>query len=428
VGIASTGWALFGSAIAVPIDRVIANVEARLREDPGDVEALYTLARAHYLAFVNKSTLVPAYGLGATPDGDVQRWAMPPRWRTDWGSDNELRAGILRARAIELALEEMGFAMWSRVPDDRTRELQRLIAKHREALRDQDWRPDPPSADQLQAHVEAALDAFDAVIERSLDNGLYRLGLASLYDQYVQYRLAMEPPEDPRLQAIRPEMALDAYYEAYGLAVDADRSREALPLAGVRDLVSYEAGTRYLELAVELNPDPTAEERRRREQVRIDVDALARQPQRSITPLVLSFRPENSLAKLVDDNAEVYFDLDGNVSGAELDGLAVWFDRNGNGRSEPGEVMPIERLPVRALGTRPDGREGGGPRHSRGLVLTDGRALPTYDWIARRVETDPPCGGACASASTPRRRDRRQGLSAGRRITPRAKQSPRPDR
>jgi hypothetical protein len=81
-------------------------------------------------------------------------------------------------------------------------------------------------------------------------------------------------------------------------------------------------------------------------------------------------------------------DRDGYVSGGELTGLALWFDRDTNGVSEPGEVVPIEEAAagrIRALGTRPDGLERGGPKHSRGLILNDGTAVPTYDWVAERV-------------------------------------------
>lgn len=446
-----SGWALFASPEAVPIDRVIANVEARLAADPEDIDALYTLARAHYLAFVNKATLVPAYTVSRDDGGPPERVAIAGRWMTEPGGGNWALEAFLRGRAAELALEEMGLTERSEVPEARRDEYQQRLIDHMTTLREQGWSPDMLGVEQILEHAEQALDAFDAAIERRPDEGLYRLGRASLYEQYVEYRDAVAPTETPRLDAASFELALDDYHAAFTLAVADDRARDQLPLAGLLDLVSYEAGRRYLELAAELEPDPGAAQRQQREEVRAAIEALEQIPQRRITPLVLSLRPVEGLASLIDESASVPFDLDGNdvvepwtwvrpgagiltwdplrrgevtsgrqlfgnatwwllfadgyraldtldddrdgyVSGAELDGLAVWFDRNVNGLSEPGEVVPIERLPVQALGTRPDGTEHGALRHGDGLVLDDGRVLPTYDWIARQVGPGRPCG------------------------------------
>lgn len=454
VGIASSSWAIFVSPRGVPIDRVIANVEARLSEDPSDVDALYTLARAHYLAFVYKSPFVPGYLRAGADENDLERWLIAGRWMTEPGPDERPGFYMELAWAEALALQDMGLSDWSEVPEERVEEFRGLTAEHARALGDENWSPAPMDVERVLEHAEEALVAFEAVIERAPANGLYRLGLASLYDQYVQFRERNAPPEGSRLRAIGAGLTQETYYQAYALSVDGDRSRDALPLAGLHDLVSYEAGTRFLELAEERFPNPSPQQQERREQVRAGVEAVRRIPQRSVTPLVLSLQAKEGLAALIDDDAEVWFDLDGDdametwtwvrpstgiltwdpwrtgeitsgrqlfgnatwwllfadgyraldtldddrdgyVSGLELDGLAVWFDRNGNGRSERGEVVPVEHLPIRALGTRPDGEELGGPRHSRGLVLADGQVLPTWDWIAHRVVSEP-CRGACS--------------------------------
>ena len=79
-------------------------------------------------------------------------------------------------------------------------------------------------------------------------------------------------------------------------------------------------------------------------------------------------------------------DGDGWVAGRELAGLAVWRDRDGNGRSDPGEVIPAAQAGIARLAARPDGRYGAIPWNPRGLATTDGRILPTYDWTPRRVD------------------------------------------
>ena len=78
-------------------------------------------------------------------------------------------------------------------------------------------------------------------------------------------------------------------------------------------------------------------------------------------------------------------DGDGTLRDAELDGLAAWCDRNNNGISDPGEVQPLADLGVAALATRATTAEGRHPMNPRGITFTDGRVLPTWDWIAEHV-------------------------------------------
>jgi hypothetical protein len=73
---------------------------------------------------------------------------------------------------------------------------------------------------------------------------------------------------------------------------------------------------------------------------------------------------------------------DGWLTRRELSGLALWFDRNQNGVSDPGEVTPIAQTPVTGLATTATSEESGSPHHAAGLRLRDGSTLPTWDWIA----------------------------------------------
>jgi hypothetical protein len=73
-------------------------------------------------------------------------------------------------------------------------------------------------------------------------------------------------------------------------------------------------------------------------------------------------------------------DGDGWVAGSELAGLAVWRHANGDGRSDAGEVTPAAQAGIARLAARPDGQYGKIPWNPRGLLTTDGRSLPTYDW------------------------------------------------
>jgi hypothetical protein len=78
---------------------------------------------------------------------------------------------------------------------------------------------------------------------------------------------------------------------------------------------------------------------------------------------------------------------DGWIRGPELAGLALWFDRNQNGISDPGEVVPIEETGIEALAASSDGWDGESPMNSRGVRFKDGRVLPTWDWVATSAQT-----------------------------------------
>lgn len=75
-------------------------------------------------------------------------------------------------------------------------------------------------------------------------------------------------------------------------------------------------------------------------------------------------------------------DRNGELTGAELDGLVLWFDRNENGTSDAGEVVPIGECGIVSLSCRATGVEGVSPTNATGVHMKDGRVLPSFDWIA----------------------------------------------
>lgn len=79
-------------------------------------------------------------------------------------------------------------------------------------------------------------------------------------------------------------------------------------------------------------------------------------------------------------------DRNGWLEGAELDGLAAWQDGNGNGVSDAGEVRSLSTVGVRRLSAMAAGSVGDMPMNRAGLEMTDGRVLPTYDWITAPIK------------------------------------------
>ena len=64
-------------------------------------------------------------------------------------------------------------------------------------------------------------------------------------------------------------------------------------------------------------------------------------------------------------------DRDGELRGAELAGISVWFDRDTDGVSDRGEVEPVEELGIVALATQPTERIGASIGNPCGLELAE---------------------------------------------------------
>jgi len=75
-------------------------------------------------------------------------------------------------------------------------------------------------------------------------------------------------------------------------------------------------------------------------------------------------------------------DGDGQLEGAELDGLALWVDANGNGLSEPGEVKPLASYGIDRLSCQGTPKDFGLRWSPRGVRFKDGSTRPSYDWDA----------------------------------------------
>ena len=75
---------------------------------------------------------------------------------------------------------------------------------------------------------------------------------------------------------------------------------------------------------------------------------------------------------------------DGELSGDELEHLALWHDANGNGVSDPGEIKPLVAWNISGLSCRSQTHSTGIPFHPSGVMLKDGSTRPSYDWFAPR--------------------------------------------
>ena len=82
--------------------------------------------------------------------------------------------------------------------------------------------------------------------------------------------------------------------------------------------------------------------------------------------------------RALDDNR------DGELTGAELGGLALWRDENGDGVSDPGEVLPANVHGIAGLSVRASAARPGLMTAPAGVRFEDGRTRPLYDWTPGR--------------------------------------------
>jgi hypothetical protein len=420
---------------AVPVDRLITNATAYIEENPKDAQGYYILARINYLAFINKSTQVSAFNEGKD---------TPPKVAEAW-QEGDFRNRALQEHARKLADEEMSYTSASDVPANDREKYFNLFSQKVDELKKQNWQPEVPEQKELIANVSAAYNNFKKAIELDSKNGLYHLGLASLFEQYIEFAKDKDPnviPED--LKQIKINQAIKEYFTAYELSIKENIKLRTRPISGLQSLAGYEAGRAYIHL-IETNKNPSNDQKKKASQIQKNIDKLNKLPMGAITPIIFSFEKLFSPTNLLEHDLHVNFDLngdgaselspwvkpstgilvwnedgkgeitsgrqmfgsvtwwlffndgyhaldclddnrDGTLSGTELKGISVWFDTNSNGKSELGEIKSLEEIGIISISTKSTSTENGWPANKTGIKLKTGQTIPTYDWIAKPIK------------------------------------------
>jgi len=425
---ANVAAGMFARPSYVPVDRLLGNATAYVQEHPSDASGYYTLARIHYLAFVNKSFVIATFA-NRTPPSTVPFW-----WQENLVNYSRTE------EAKRIALQEFGYASAEDVPAEQQQRFWDRVGEIETKLEGEKWQPPQPTTDELIAHAAAAQWNFYQAISFDPNNALYYLGQASLGEQYLAFLVEGTPvPVPATVRTVLLTAARDTFLQAYELAIQGDLGRDSLPLEGLRGVISYEAGNAYIRLwEVESSvPQPVQD---KVAAIQANLATLSALPPGPITPIVFSMTASVSLADLLTPERVVRFDLDGDgvaeerswikpttgllawdadrdgriTSGRELfgsvtwwlffsngyramdmlddnrdgslmagemKGLCVWFDRDSDGQSDAGEVVSVESLGIVGIATRPTGFEGRSPMHNAGIRFKDGHTVPTYDWI-----------------------------------------------
>jgi hypothetical protein len=423
--------AMFMRPQPVPVERLLKNAEAYLAAHKDDADARYTVARIHYLAFAGNSAAVPAF----TPGNDALKPDLPPNWMLGSGGSADLERAAQR-----LALEDIGERDLNNLPADKkaafTAAAQKRFAELGAKLGEK----------ERIAHATAALTRFRDLVKKEPGNALYQLGLASLLEQIADWKDTAKPAGlTADLKVVECAQACDAYLAAYRVAYAADSQLRSQPISGLVSLLSYEAGNAYVRLAGK-EPKPTAQLTAALAEVQAGLGTIQRIPRnKAVTPIIFALRQLAGADELLAPETLVEFDLrgyglaerwpwvrpdtallvwdptrsgeitsgqqlfggytfqifrangydalaalddngDGTLTGAELVGIRAWFDGNGDGVSAPSEVRDLAELGITGISVRATGPEGPHLKSEAGLIFSDGRTLPTWDWMAEPAQ------------------------------------------
>ncbi len=442
--VAMPAAAMFAQPIPTPVDRIITNAGAYIAEHPDDARGHYVLGRAHYLAWTLKSRYVPVHRW--SPRDMTQLPNLVERWQLrDSIRRSDLLRGEALNRVHEAEATEPSDDRGTAAANDMAERV-RIMEKQLEAKNWQpepvtQEELDAHAEAAIRGHRRAIeLDPADGLYELGLGSILEQYALRAA-ERGLTPDVQSPDAADGDVSAERWQLdALTAYARAYDLSITGDQRLNERPIAGLGKLVSYNAIRSYLALAERLGGDPL--DAGLAEVMRADLVKVKKLRTTAITPIIFSLDPAAArLADLLMPDAVVSFDLDGDgvaerrpwvqpetailvwdplhdgritsgqqlfgsvtwwlmpgdgyramalldddrngeLAGAELFGLAVWFDLDGSGTSDPGEVVPIERAAVAGLRVEALSEDAGSPMHPDGLRLRDGRTLPTWDWIA----------------------------------------------
>ena len=373
---AAPSWAEFVGVATqeVPTARLIKNLESKLQKKPNDPCLLYALGRAHSIASVRET--VP---LEKEWDPKKQTWS-----------------------------DELGGPWFGR--------FAKRIA----------WREKKRSLqdDAAKQHLRNAIRYYEKSLLLDSENSLTKLGLAWAYEKEGQIGTAILLHREIIHTAWPKEK--DVEYSPY--------------MRGRYWAIVVESGEYLIKLLdPEKNRDEIAEVKRKIKQIGDNGKITA------ITPIILPLWDDTALEFLIEPDRAVRFDLDGrgarlwqwvsptagflvyweeerprpitsglqmfgnftfwmfwesgydalaalddngngDLSGSELKGLAVWQDKNQNGISEEGEIRTLATLEIVRLGTSHLTHPSGIEYHPEGVVFADGSAAPSYDWVSTEVK------------------------------------------
>jgi hypothetical protein len=349
----------------VPVERLVTNLEAAVKKDPKDVQALVNLARAHGMAYALKTDsaevrkgqeekgpwfghepkFVPFSKVEKTDDEAKQKAAK----------EHLAKAVENFKQAVKLAPDNLPARLGYAWTLEQAGEKTDAVKEYRALIEDA-WKKEKDIKSlPLGGHtivVEAA-GYLTPLLDKEKDKG----EIATLNERTA--RLGRLPrPVTPIVVPLRDGLrAVDLEDRSAAVAFDADGSG----LKREWTWVTKDAGW--------LVYDPKG-----KGEVTSGLQLFG-----GVTFWLFWGTGYDALAAL-DDNH------DGVLTGDELKGLAIWHDANGDGVCDPGEVKPLADYGIVAVSCRFE-RDPAHPDRiafsPKGVTFWDGNTRPTFDIILK---------------------------------------------
>lgn len=437
-GIVGSGWGMFrvGSE-KLPVERVVKNVEAWIKEKPEDAQGYYVLARVHAMAWAYGAEL----NLVTVKEGELRTFGPYDSVQVRMAEGR--KAGpedyVHLAKAIENyreavkrapgeAIYQLGLAWVLQEAGRAGKELPGDFLGGGKAL----------TAAEKAGYAQAVKDLGDG--DAKVREAATKKLLAGMPGAVAVLReVETEDPEvAARVKAVMSGywdlQALEHYRAAYGAAKEKDKASDG-GLHRADFQVSREAADEILKLVVLY---PQAAKAGEQEDIAETIKVLDSKPM-GVTPIVVGLHGERAVGEMEARGKRVGFDVagdgvkrewtwvkagtgilvwdpsgrgeitsgrqlfggrtwwvfyrdgyealsvldddrDGELRGAELAGIRVWVDANGDGVCGAGEVKALSEVGIVGIGVRGvKGRDGVLAGEVR---FADGQVGRTFDWVA----------------------------------------------
>jgi len=351
----------------VPLDRLVANLEASIAREPKNADLRVNLARVHIMAFALKTTSIPVLR-GMENKGPASKWLRENEQpevtpTTDPAARKEAADHLVKAiqgyqEAIALAPDNAVARLGLAWAYQQSKDGPKAVAAYRAAI-DVAW-PQERDRTAIMGWLSVTEEASRYLVPL-LDPARDKEEIAKLRG-YSQQLEKMARAITPIVVPLGSRLAVaDLVDRSAVVAFDADGS-------GLRRSWTW------------ITPDAgwLVFDSRQTRQVQSGLQLFG-----SVTFWLFWDDGYQALRALDDDG-------DGRLLGRELAGLAIWRDANGNGVSEPGEVGPlaawnIVELSCDAAGPGPDEDPKLVTAFSpAGVRFADGTTRPTYDIVLQR--------------------------------------------
>jgi hypothetical protein len=386
----------------VPVERILANLQTKLKHQPDSFDLHYQLARAHAMAAFTESGEVTVYKSN-NPPGAVQYTEGGGDNGTplEWGFRQEANGGLKGKEVgmnLSCALTHYQTAIGLlRKTEDHAKIRSEISKVHLGYA----WCLEKAGVKRLalERYRETFCIAWSLEVSRSFDVQAWKDGARlNLKDLEPTTRSQIDPGH------LGPGICLSEEAISYMLRIlDKEKDAAEISVLNQHKRTLEKMGRSVTPILIPLSDapfetlvDPSA-------QISFDLDGSGLKRHWGwITPkaawLVFDGKQSGQITSGLQMFGSVTFwifwrdgyqalgSLDANgddkLTGGELIGLALWHDADGDGVSDPGEVRPIAEHGIDQLSCRGEAAGPGLRLNRHGVRFKDGTFRASYDWDA----------------------------------------------